>query len=420
MPANSPHYTKRPSRWSNLSAGPRSGKRRWSALRACVPCLALVLCVSCTISAQERGPTATSTQDLQAAIDRLGDIDYATRSKAARTVRRAPAAQAVPALLRAAQEHGDGYVRYKSLVLLTGFNDPRTADQMREVLDSPNDRLREVAYAYFERHPDPALVPQMVSALERETGEFVRPALVRALAAVGSDPKVRDLLLTDLMRGADFFRSTVIEALGDFRHAYAIPRVSEIAKLEGPLQDDAILALGKIGDKRSVEVLAALQRSGSRPLQPTLAAAICLLEINCSSHLAYLQKLLTFAEDNPGYQDMVRAAAFGLDAVATRGNADALHILFDAGIPAQDPLRAPLALAVAKVALRNTTLMLKALVQMPNGREAIDLLSEGFDMLQEDLEEEQFFVTIRREYWSAPERTPVRAVAEQLIAKLDF
>src|SRR5688500_12929251 len=38
-------------------------------------------------------------EQLKAAIDRLGTIDYAVRAPAARTVRRAPAAMAVPALL---------------------------------------------------------------------------------------------------------------------------------------------------------------------------------------------------------------------------------------------------------------------------------------------------------------------------------
>lgn len=61
---------------------------------------------------------------LRAAIDKLGDLDYDTRTAAARTIRRAPADQAVPALLAAVREHADGYVRFRALVLLTGFNDP--------------------------------------------------------------------------------------------------------------------------------------------------------------------------------------------------------------------------------------------------------------------------------------------------------
>jgi HEAT repeat protein len=380
-----------------------------------------IVCVA-VVHAQgpERGPSPASPQELRAAIERLGDIDYATRTRVARLVRRTPAPQAVPALLQAAQEHADGYVRYKSLVLLTGFGDPRTADQMIEVLGSPNDRLREVAYGYFERFPSPALSGRLINALEKEQGEFVRPALVRALAALGEDPKIREALLRDVMRGADHFRSTVIEALGDFKRAYAVPRLIEVARLEGPLQDDAALALGKIGDKRALEVLAGLQRTGGRTLQPSVAAAICLLGVNCSSHLGYLQKVLAFADDNPGYQDLVRAASFGLDAVAIQGNVEALEMLFTAGIPSMDPIRAPLALSVAKVALRNTPLMLEHLSTAPDLRGAIELLAEGFDMLQEDLEEEHFFVTVRKEYWTAPEGSALRRLAEQLIAKLEF
>lgn len=371
-------------------------------------------------TAQERGPAATSANEIRAAIDHLADLDYAARVKAARLVRRSAAAQAVPALLQAVGEHKDGFVRFRSLILLTGFNDPRAADQMLEALASPNDRLREAAYGYFELHPDRALIPRHLAALDKEIGEFVRPALVRALAAVGDDPKVRDVLLVDVTRGVDFFRSTVIEALGDYKRAYALPKLMDIARLDGPLQDDAALALGKIGDRQALPVLAELQRSGSKQLQPTLATAICLLGVNCSSHLSYLDKVVAFADDNPGYQELVRPTAAGLAAIAVNGQADALKILFDKGIPSNDPIRAPMALAVALVALRNTPLMLSTLEQRKDQAGAIDLVSEGFDMLEEDLEEEQFFVAVRKGYWAAAEAAASRKVAEQLIAKLNF
>src|SRR5690349_11362795 len=80
-------------------------------------------------SAQEPPrPAAVPAATLKGAIDKLGDLDYDTRTSAARTVRRTPASQAVPALLQTVAEHTDGYVRYRALVLLTGFNDPRTRD----------------------------------------------------------------------------------------------------------------------------------------------------------------------------------------------------------------------------------------------------------------------------------------------------
>jgi hypothetical protein len=75
---------------------------------------------------------------------------------------------------------------------------------------------------------------------------------------------------------------------------------------------------------------------------------------------------------------------------------------------------------VAKVALRNTALVLQNLARRKDQRGATELLAEGFDMLQEDLEEEQFFVFVRREYWKAPEGSPLRKLAEGLIGKLEF
>ena len=371
-------------------------------------------------SAQERGPAATSPDDIRAAINQLAEIDYATRVKAARLVRRSAAAQAVPALLQAINEHKDGFVRFRSLVLLTGFNDPRAADEMREALASPNDRLREVAYGYFELHPDRTMIPSFLEALDKDAGDFVRPAIVRALAAVGDDPRVRDALLRDTMRGVDFHRSSVIEALGDYKHAYAAQKLVDIALLEGPLQDDAVTALGRLGDKQALATFARLQREGSKELQPAVAAAICMLGVNCSSHLGYLDKVLAFADDNPGYQELVRPAAAGLASIAIGGNSDALKILFDKGVPSMDPIRAPMALAVAKVALRNTPLLLSFLQTSADQAKSLDLLAEGFDMLEEDLEEEQFFVTVRKGYWAAPDPSPTRKLAEQLISKLDF
>jgi HEAT repeat protein len=361
-----------------------------------------------------------SPQQIQEAIAKLSDFDYATRMAAARTLRRAPAAQAAPALLQAAREHADGYIRFRALTLLTGFNDPRTLDVMEEVMVSPNDRLREVAFAYLEQHPRPAMAAQLLAALEKEEGEFVRPALVRALAAIHKEPGVAAVLVRDTRRGVDFFRSSVIEAVGDYKVAAAIPSLVEVAKLEGPLQDDAATALGKIGDKNTLGVLAAMQQSAPKETQPAIAAAICLLGVNCAAHIGYLEKTLSYAETYPGYQDLLRGAAAGLGQIAQQGNADALRILFDVGIPSQDPVRAPVTLALGLVALRNTALMLKTLEGRPDQAGAVGILAEAFDMLEEDLEEERFFVAVRRAYWAAPDSSPTRKLCEQLITKLDF
>jgi len=372
-------------------------------------------------------PQAVSAAQLQAAIDKLGDLDYDARTTASRTVRRTTPTQAVPALLRAVAEHTDGYVRYRALVLLTGFNDPRTTGAMKESLTSPNDRLRTVAYSFFEHNPDRSMVPDLLAALDKEQSEFVRPELVRALAALAGrtsadgDTRIQQALVRDVQRGQDFFRSTVIEALGDYHAQYAFDAITAVAKLDGPLRDDSALALGKIGDRRALETLAELQRSAPREAQPSVAAAICLLGINCEIHENFLVETLKFADKNPGYQELLRGAAAGLAAIALSDHPEAARSLFDIGIPARDEsTRAPTALAVGTVALRNTPVVLRLLADRADRGDAIELLADGFDMLEEDLEKERVFALVRRTYWESPEGSPARALMQTLITQLDF
>ena len=395
-------------------------------------CVLVILCVPRFSAAQEPpAPQTVPPAQLQAAINKLGDLDYAARSNAARTVRRVPAAQAVPALLQTVAEHADGYVRYRALVLLNGFNDQRTKDAMREALASRNDRLRTVAYSFFEHNPERAMVSSLLTALDKEQAEFVRPALIRALAALArvlSDPasradaaRVEQALVRDVSRGEDFFRSVVIESLGDYKAAYAFDAITASATLDGPLQDDAALALGKIGDKRALETLAGLQRTASRSTQPSIAAAICLLNINCTSHENYLMETLKFAEKNAGFQDLLRAAATGLGALGVAGHAEAVEGLLEIGIPARDDAtRSPIALALGAVALRNTALVMPMLEKYPRRDQAIELLAEGFDMLEEDLDKERFFAFARRTFWDAAEGSTTRALMQTLIGKLEF
>jgi len=386
----------------------------------CVLCILCVVCVAEGGAQEPPAPQTVSTAQFQAAIARLGNLDYSTRTTASRTIRRTASAQAVPALLQAVSEQTDGYVRYRALVLLTGFNDPRTKDAMRESLASPNDRLRTVAYSFFEHSPDTAMVAQFLTALDKEQGEFVRPALVRALAALGADTRVQQALLREVARGEDFFRSAVIEALGDYKAQYAVEALVAVARLEGPLQDDAALALGKIGDKRALETLAAIQRTAPRPTQPSIAAAICLLGINCESHEGYLIEALKFSDRNAGFQELLRSAAGGLGALAVAGHVEAAQALVDTGIPSQDSTRAPVALALATVALRNTPLTIAMLEKRLDREKTIGLLAEGFDMLEEDLDKERFFAFTRRVYWESPDTSPRRALMQTLIGKLDF
>jgi hypothetical protein len=384
---------------------------------------ALLLALSCACLAvtTARGQEApVSPQQLSEAIDQLGKLDFAARMNASRTVRRAPAAQAVPALTRAVTEHQDGYVRFRALVLLSGFNDPRTGSLVLTLLNDPNDRIRATAYTYFEHHPDDAALGQLLKALDKEESEFVRPELTRALAAYGERPNVRETMRALTTRGQDLFRSVVIEALGDRKAAYAAPELTRIARQDGPLQDDAILALGKIGDRQFLGLFAELQRTAPRDVQPTVAAAICLLGVNCASHESYLLETVRFAVENPGFQELLRPAVSGLAALAVGGTGRMLEELVAVGGPSRDPARAPIALGIGTVAIKNPALVLSVLERQPDPAPAIELLREAFDMLEEDYEEEQFFATIRRAYWKAAENSSARKAAGMLIRQLEF
>ena len=361
-----------------------------------------------------------SDAELSKAIDTLGSFEFTVRTESAKTVRRAPTTVAAKALTAAARSHKDEYVRYRALVLLAGIGDAAAANLMREALGDRNDRMRMVGAAWFEHHPDPAVLPLLIAGLEKEGSEFVRPAMTRAVAAHSSDPRAQKTLLPLVMRGEDFFRGAVIEALGDYGGTYALASIADVARLDGPLQDDAISAIGKLGDPAMVGVLVELQKSVPRELQPTLSASLCLLGRNCATHEPFIKKNLAFGAANEGYQPLLRGAVHALGMLARKGKDDALVALFDAGTPAADPARAAIALGVGLVALRTPEVLMRVLEGRKDLEPAMALVQDAFDMLAEDLEEERFYVTVRRDYWAAPAGSARRRVAEALIQKLEF
>jgi hypothetical protein len=50
----------------------------------------------------------------------------------------------------------------------------------------------------------------------------------------------------------------------------------------------------------------------------------------------------------------------------------------------------------------------------------IELLREGFESLEEDFAEEQFFGAARAAYWQAAEASPGRTINATLIDRLEF
>ena len=364
-------------------------------------------------------PAPVSQRDLTIAIDQLGDFDYEVRTRASSAVRRAPEEQARVALAAAVSAHDDEYVRFRALVLLVGFGGATAREAVLGVVADPNDRLRAVAYGYFEHNPDAAAVSQLLAALETETSEFVRPALIRALAAHDSDPAARERLVADIDRGVDFFRGAVIEALGDYGAAYALDPLMRIATESGPLQDDAILALARIGDARALLTVASLQGRDA-VLEPMVSAAAASLGADPEEHGRFVAESLRFAAATGDHQDLLRAAAAGLGALASTGDVGALQVLFDVGVDASDTAREPIALVLGMLAMRQPVAVLAHLETRTDLDAAALVLRDAFDMLDEDLEEEHFFMTARAAFWGAPEQSSARVVAEELIRVLEF
>ena len=371
----------------------------------------LVLLVAVGAPAQDAPPAALTRQ-----IDALSAFDFATRMNAARMIRRTAATEAVPALARAVRLHADQFVRYRALVLLSAFNDPGTGAIMRGLLADRNDRVREVAYRWFEGHPEPALHDTLLAALNAEQAEFVRPALVRALAAHADTPAVQRALIAEAGRGLDFFRSAVVGALGEQRAIYAVNAIIPIVSLDGPLQDDAILALGRIGDRAAVPALASLTKIPPEAA-PSLQAAQCLLGDKCEERIAWL------AETARTETRLVvsKAAVAILGVLAAAGQSPAIDALFDLERTTAR-LRGDVAVALSTMALRQPRETIAWLGKTPADRRAraIELVHEGFDSLEEDFAEEQFYAAARAAYWAAPEGSDQRTLTATLIEKLEF
>ena len=355
--------------------------------------------------------------DIQRNVDSLFSFDYPTRMNAARALRRAAPAAAVPALIQAARGHSDEFVRYRALVVLTSFNDRGTPDLMRALLSDRNDRVREVVYRWFERNPDPALTAPLLAALNTEQSEFVRPALIRAIAALPPNDTVRRALVAEIGRGFDFFRSAVIDALGDYRAAYAVDAISAIATMDGALQDDAVLALGRIGDRRALVTLSSL--SNAPPdVTAALQATQCMLGDTCAPRIEWL---MTTARSPVVRPEAVRTAVAALGSIAVQ-DASARSALMALAQDGTERLTHEVALALSGVALRRPPDAVAWLAAAPADERsrAIELLREGFESLEEDFAEEQFFAAARAAYWNEPEASSTRTVVATMIEKLEF
>lgn len=377
--------------------------------------VAIVMALVAVSSAAAQG-TRPATE-LRRDVGNLSNFDYPTRMNAARMLRRAAPADVVPALAEAVRGHSDEFVRYRALVVLTSFNDHGTPELMRALLTDRNDRVREVTYRWFERNPDPALTSALLSALNTEQSEFVRPALVRAIAALPRNDAVQRALVAEIGRGFDFFRSAVIDALGDYRAVYATDAIGAVAAADGPLQDDAVLALGRIGDRRALATLSSLTNTAPE-VTAALQAAQCMLGDTCAPRVEWLVTTARSAVVRP---EAARAAVSALGAIAQQ-DAAAKAALMALTEGASERLTHEVALALSGVALRTPLEVVTWLVAASADQRAraMDLLREGFESLEEDFAEEQFFAAARAAYWKESEGSSMRTVVATMIEQLEF
>jgi HEAT repeat protein len=396
-----------------LSSADHSRGIKVPRLAIAVSLLFLVPLMPARVAAQGAAP------DLPTNITRLSSLDYPTRMNAARAIRRLPPAEAVPALVQAVQKHKDEFVRYRAFIVLSSFNDRGTGDLVRGLLRDANDRLREAAYKWLEANPDPAIVPTLLSSLQTEDAEFVRPAVVSALAALGDDTRVQRALLGEIGRGLDFFRGAVIDSLGRRRAAYALDGIAAVAKMQGPLQDDAVIALGRIGGAGALAVLKPLAAEPpSAALALTLHSAQCLAGEGCEAAIKTVAEAVTAPSASAA---VIRAGLSGLTAIAAGGNAAATAMLFTVA-ERGGVLRDQSAIGVGTVAVMNPDFMLGWLDRTPQASRdgAITLLKDGFDDLEEDFGEEQFFAAARAAYWKAADGSATRSLSSLLIQRLEF
>jgi HEAT repeat protein len=382
-------------------------------------CLAIAVAFTLlsSSSAVSQDPTPAGTApDIQEHIANLATLEFPVRMHAARLIRRTPGEQAVPALIESMRHSSNEFVRFRAFVLLTAFSGRSTRDLVREAIDDRNDRIREVAYKWLERHPDERLADSLIERLKVES-EFVRPAVVGALAALGADTVVRRVLLAEISAGSDISRSAAIEAVGRHRGLFALEQLVAAAASEGVAQDDAVLAIGRVGGPRALEALKALDNV-SAEVDQARRAALCMLGNDCEQQLASLEEAALSQKSRTG---LVRAALDALSGLAQERHEAALAAVLR--LAAHGPVRERAAVALSAAALRQPEWVVSWLSVRGDAAErelAVSLIKDGFDRLEEEFAEEQFFASVRAGYWRASEGSGARQLAEALIRELEF
>ena len=142
------------------------------------------------------------------------------------------------------------------------------------------------------------MLPRLLDACRARRSEFVRPALTSAMAASWRDARVAAGAQAPGACGARIIsvgRSSPRWA--NMGRRSRLPELLAVAGVDGPLQDDAMTALGRAGGPSSLPVVAGLQKTAPPELQPTVSAALCLLGIDCPARIEFVVDTLRYAVD---------------------------------------------------------------------------------------------------------------------------
>ena len=85
---------------------------------------------------------------------------------------------------------------------------------------------------------------------------------------------------------------------GRHRAVYAVDGIAATSRLEGPLQDDALLALGRIGGTRATAALDEFN-SGTPEAAQMIRGVRCLIGEMCAEHIAALVAAASSDEGRP-------------------------------------------------------------------------------------------------------------------------
>ncbi len=192
-------------------------------------------------------------------IQRLDDSDFRVRRESVDALKSLGDTRAVEPLLA---QTDDKHIRVYVVRALPWFDDPRITEFFLELLQNPNDEMQLEAVKYFSRNPDPRAVKFLIPLLQSADKDMPswaagalgackdKRAVKPLIKLLTRKPPVRDREKKNIYR----YKRSAVLALGKIGDRRAYPLLVDALKDE-ELKGIAILALGHLQDKRAAPIL---------------------------------------------------------------------------------------------------------------------------------------------------------------------